>query len=43
MEERDMEALLENYAPDVVPSFDQVRLGEDPNVWEFDGSFGFAV
>ncbi|KEQ95111.1 hypothetical protein AUEXF2481DRAFT_5353 [Aureobasidium subglaciale EXF-2481] len=43
MEERDMEALLESYAPDVVPTFEQVRLGEDPDIWEFDGSFGFAV
>lgn len=47
MEERDMEILLESYAPNVVPTFDQVRLregGEDPNVvWTFDGSFGFAI
>lgn len=43
MEERDMEALLESYAPDVVPTLEQVRLGEDPDVWEFDGSFGWSI
>ena len=43
MEEQDMETLLQSYAPNVIPSFDQVRLGEEPGVWQFDGSFGFAV
>ncbi|KAF1345063.1 hypothetical protein BDV97DRAFT_360291 [Delphinella strobiligena] len=47
MEERDMDLLLRGYGPNVVPTFEQVRTAEDnmdPNVvWEFDGSFGFAV
>lgn len=43
MEERDMEGLLQSYGPNVVPSLDQVRLGEDVGVWTFDGSFGWAV
>lgn len=42
MEEQDMAQLLESYGPDVVPSFDQVRLGEEPGKYEFDGSFGWA-
>lgn len=42
MEEEDMERLLESYAPNVIPSLEQVRLGAEPGVvWEFDGSFGF--
>lgn len=43
MEERDMEILLESYAPNVVPTLEQVRLGEEPGVWQFDGSFGWAI
>lgn len=47
MEEQDMAMLLKSYAPNTVPSFDEVRLteeGDDPNVvWKFDGSFGFSV
>lgn len=44
MDEKDMEGLLEAYAPNTIPSLDQVRLGEDPNVvWTFDGSFGWAI
>lgn len=42
MEEQDMAELLKSYAPDVVPSLDQVRLGEIPGEFEFDGSFGWA-
>ncbi|KAK4989250.1 Bifunctional dehydrogenase and ferrochelatase [Elasticomyces elasticus] len=41
MEEQDMEKLLESYAPNVIPSLEQVRLGEEPGVWQFDGSFGW--
>lgn len=43
MTEKDMEVLVESFAPFAVPSFEQVRLREDPDVWTFDGSFGFAV
>ena len=43
MEERDMETLLQSYEPNVIPSLDQVRLGERPGDWEFDGSFGWSV
>jgi len=43
MEERDMEVLLQSYGPDVVPSFEQVRLEEKPGIYEFDGSFGWSV
>ncbi|KAK5692210.1 Bifunctional dehydrogenase and ferrochelatase [Elasticomyces elasticus] len=42
MEEQDMEELLRSYAPDQIPSFSQVKLKEDPGVWEFDGSYGWA-
>jgi len=42
MEELDMQTLLESYGPNVVPTLDQVRLGEKPGEWEFDGSFGWA-
>lgn len=43
MSEEDMNVLLESYEPDVVPSLEQVRLGEEPGVWQFDGSFGWAI
>jgi len=47
MEEKDMESLVQSFEPNVVPSFNEVRLKEeygDPNiVWEFDGSFGWAI
>ncbi|EMC96390.1 hypothetical protein BAUCODRAFT_122397 [Baudoinia panamericana UAMH 10762] len=42
MEEVDMDALLRSYAPDQVPSLTQVRLGEEPGLWQFDGSFGWS-
>ncbi|KAK5135661.1 hypothetical protein LTR08_004962 [Meristemomyces frigidus] len=42
MEERDMDELLQSYAPNQIPTFEQVRLGEQPGSWEFDGSFGWA-
>lgn len=43
MNEQDMDALLQSYAPDQVPSLEQLRLGEEPGVWQFDGSFGWAI
>lgn len=43
MTERDMEVLVESFATFVVPSYEQVQLREDPDVWRFDNSFGFAV
>lgn len=42
MKEQDMDELLRSYAPDQIPSFSQVRLGEEPGTWQFDGSFGWA-
>ena len=42
MKEEDMAQLLQYYAPEKVPSIQQVRLGEDPDEWQFDGSFGWA-
>lgn len=37
LEEEDMEILLQSYAPDKVPSLNEVR-----GPWEFDGSYGWA-
>jgi precorrin-2 dehydrogenase/sirohydrochlorin ferrochelatase len=42
LEPEDMDALLESYAPDEVPTFTKVRTGKDEGEWEFDGSFGWA-
>jgi len=42
MEPEDMDALLESYEPDEVPSFTKVRTGKDEAEWEFDASFGWA-
>jgi precorrin-2 dehydrogenase/sirohydrochlorin ferrochelatase len=42
MEPEDMDALLESYAPDKVPTFTKVRTGKDEAEWDFDGSFGWA-
>lgn len=42
MEEEDMSQLLQYYTPDKVPSLNQIRLGDDPDEWKFDGSFGWA-
>lgn len=42
MQERDMDELLRSYGPDVVPSLEQVRLGEEPGTFGWDGSFGWA-
>lgn len=41
MDEDDMEALLSFYKPGLVPSLEQIRLGGEPGVASFDGSFGF--
>ena len=43
MEEQDMDVLLRSYQLGTVPAFEDVRLGQDPEVpFIFDGSFGFA-
>lgn len=42
MEEQDMDELLHSYRPNVVPTLEQVRRGEEPGKFEFDGSFGWA-
>merc|ERR1712000_115831 len=41
MTDEDMEALLGFYKPGTVPRLDQLRLGEEPGVYTFDGSFGW--
>jgi precorrin-2 dehydrogenase/sirohydrochlorin ferrochelatase len=43
MTDEDMEALLGFYKPGTVPKLDQLRLGEEPGVYTFDGSFGWAI
>ena len=42
MDEYDMAELLSYYAPDQIPTLGQIRLGEAPDEWRFDGSFGWA-
>lgn len=42
MDEDDMDALLKFYAPNKVPSLNQIRLGEVPGEPAFDASFGWA-
>lgn len=42
MDEDDMVNLLQYYAPDKVPTFQQIRLEENPDEWQYDGSFGWA-
>ena len=42
MDEHDMAELLKSYSPDIVPSLEQVRVGEKPGEYDFDGSFGWA-
>ncbi|KAK3116075.1 Bifunctional dehydrogenase and ferrochelatase, partial [Teratosphaeriaceae sp. CCFEE 6253] len=39
MEDIDMDDLLQSYAPDQVPSLSQLRSGEEPGMWQFDGSY----
>jgi precorrin-2 dehydrogenase / sirohydrochlorin ferrochelatase len=41
MDEEDMEELLKFYQSGAVPSFETVRLGDQDNVFVFDGSFGW--
>ena len=43
MDDEDMEKLLQYYAPGLVPSLEEIRLGKRDSdvVWEFDGSFGW--
>lgn len=41
MDEDDMERLLGFYNPGEVPSFDRLRLGDPPEDFAFDGSFGW--
>ena len=42
MTDEDMEALLGFYGPDVIPSLDQLRHGEEPVNFGFDGAFGWS-
>lgn len=42
MDEDDMEGLLKSYAPNTVPSLENVRCGDEAGVWAFDGSFGWC-
>ena len=43
MEDDDMDVLLRSYGLGTVPAFEDVRLGQEPEVpYIFDGSFGFA-
>ncbi|KAI4282644.1 MAG: hypothetical protein L6R35_005340, partial [Caloplaca aegaea] len=43
MDEDDMERLLGFYNPGEVPSFDRLRLGDPPEDFAFDGSFGWCT
>lgn len=43
MTEQDMDDLLKYYEPFTVPSLEQIRLGEEPGIYEFDGSFGWSI
>ena len=43
MDENDMVRLVGFYESGRVPSFEQIRLGEDHDqIWSFDGSFGWT-
>lgn len=42
MAEEDMDVLLQSYAPNKIPSFEEVRLGKDKDTFAFDGSFGWS-
>ncbi|WEW57023.1 Bifunctional dehydrogenase and ferrochelatase [Emydomyces testavorans] len=42
MDEKDMDALLEFYDKDTVPTFEQVRLKEEDSIAPFDGSMGWS-
>ncbi|KAF2135202.1 uncharacterized protein K452DRAFT_260981 [Aplosporella prunicola CBS 121167] len=41
MDDDDMEALLGFYKPNKVPSYEKIRLGEEPGIVGFDGAFGW--
>ena len=42
MNDDDMERLVQYYESGIVPSFEEIRLGDRGDVvWEFDGSFGW--
>lgn len=43
MTEQDMDDLLKYYEPFTVPTLEQIRLGEEPGIYEFDGSFGWSI
>jgi len=43
MDEEDMGRLLGFYKSGTVPSFEQIRIGEEPGAYEFDGSFGWSM
>ncbi len=44
MDEQDMQKLVSFYEGGTVPSFQNLRLGDDGDiVWRFDGSFGWSV
>lgn len=42
MDEKDMETLLGYYEGNTVPSFDEVRIGDQMDSFGFDGSFGWC-
>ena len=42
MEESDMETLLGYYAPNKVPSFEEVRVVKDGGIFGFEGNFGWC-
>ena len=42
MDEEDMDTLLGYYKSGKVPSFEEVRLGDDSKIAPFDGSFGWS-
>lgn len=43
MDEEDMEALLGFYKPGTIPTFEQIRLGNELTEFAFDGSFGWWI
>ncbi|KAL2037554.1 hypothetical protein N7G274_009666 [Stereocaulon virgatum] len=43
MDEEDMDKLLGFYRPDSVPTFEEVRLGDQAGDYAFDGSFGWWI
>ena len=43
MDEEDMDRLLGFYKPNTVPTFEEVRLGDEAEELAFDGSFGWWI